>query len=62
MKNFELKLRTYYEKQLKELIPKIIELNLMSKEMKRKVFFTVKLMFNYYDANTISSGFEQLKD
>ena len=45
--------KTFLEEKLSKYIPKILEINLISKELKRNVLFNINITYNYIDANLI---------
>ena len=61
MKRFKIKERNFLEQKLSKCLPRILEVNLISKELKRNVFFTVKLPYYYFDNYDIQSGEDKLK-
>lgn len=55
MKRYKQKEKNYLENKLSRYLPKIIEVNLIAKELKRNVSFQAKLIYFYVDSGEISS-------
>lgn len=54
LKIFKTREKTYLENKLSRYLPKILELNLIAKELKRNVSFQAKLTYFYIDSHEIS--------
>ena len=55
MKRYKIKEKNYLENKLSRYLPKILEVNLIAKEIKRNVSFQAKLMYFYVDSGEVSS-------
>lgn len=54
LKIYKQKEKTYLENKLSRYLPKILELNLIAKELKRNVTFQAKLTYFYQDSHEIN--------
>jgi kinesin family member 13 len=61
LKRFKQKERHYLEQKLSKYLPKVMEINMIAKELKRNVHFAPKLSYNYVDPNELQRSQEKTK-
>lgn len=61
LKRFKLKEKHYLEQKLSKYLPKLMEINMIAKELKRNIQFSPKLQYFYVDPNELQRSQDKTK-